>query len=184
MADMNYLLNASERVGVDTLMKGATYGIIYAQICMKPQGVRLFLKLRAHPRNIFVKLPNYCAGVLEMSQTNRINKENLFVNFSYWGRQPHGDPIFLLRNKDITMPTYSEMLAAGLSAFNVATCISPVLYNKKHLYLQNLLFMLPVTFPYTPRADLNVSAIITTAPCPPPTPAMPQLTGQYSHTDW
>jgi len=76
MADLN-LFNAAERVGVDTLMKGVPYRIMFAQKCQTPQGVRLILKLRAHPRNIFVKMPNYSAGVLEMS--DRINK--LFVNF-------------------------------------------------------------------------------------------------------
>jgi len=118
MADMNNLYDVSELVGIESLIKGATYRITYAQKCTTPLGVRLFLKLRAHPRNIFVKLPYYCAGVLEMSQIDKINKEKLFLN-SYWGRQPNGDPIFQIRNKDTSMPTYSEMLAAGLSALNV-----------------------------------------------------------------
>ena len=58
-------------------------------------------------------MPNYCTGVLEMSQIDRINGEKLFVNFAYWGRQPSGNPIIQLRNTSVPMPTYAEMLAAG-----------------------------------------------------------------------
>jgi hypothetical protein len=78
-----------------------------------PQGIRLFLKLRAHLHNIFVKLPNYCVDILPMSQIDKINQQ-LFLNFSYWGRLPNGDPIFLLRNKDVRMPTYAQMRAIGI----------------------------------------------------------------------
>jgi len=113
MADMHTLFQAAERVNVDILMKSVPYRIMYAQKCLTSQGVRLILKLRAHPQNIFVKMPNYCAGVLEMSQIDRINKEKLFINISYWGRQHSGDPIKQLRHADVPMPTYSDMLASG-----------------------------------------------------------------------
>jgi len=107
------MADVSELVGVESLIKGATYRITYAQKCMKPLGVRLFLKLRAHPRNISVKLPYYHTWLLDMSQIDEINKEKIFLNFSYWGRQFNGDPIFHIQNKDIPMPTYSEMLTAA-----------------------------------------------------------------------
>jgi len=113
-AIMNYLCNVAELVGFESLIKGATYRVVYARKCMTPQGLRLFLKLRAHPHNIFVKLPNSCVEVLETSQIDKINRHKLFVNFSYWGRRPNGDPIFQIRNKDIPMPTYSQMLVVGL----------------------------------------------------------------------
>ena len=113
MADMYTLYQASERVTTDILIKGVPYRIMFPQKCLTPLGVRLILKLRAHPQNIYVMLPNYCAGLLEMSQMDRINKEKLFVNISYWGRQHSGDTIIQLRHADVTMPTYSDMLAAG-----------------------------------------------------------------------
>jgi len=93
------MADVSELVGVESLIKGATYRITYAQKCMTLLGVRLFLKLRAHPRNIFVKLPYYHTCLLEMSQIDEINKEKLFLNFSYCGRQPNGDPIFIYKTK-------------------------------------------------------------------------------------
>ena len=48
---------------------------------MTPQGLRLFLKLRAHPHNIFVKLPDYYVEVLEMSQIESTDKNfcQLFI---------------------------------------------------------------------------------------------------------
>ena len=113
-AIMNDLCNMSELVGFESLVKGATYRVLYARKCMSPQGIRLFLKLRTHPHKIFVKLPNYCVDILQMSQIDKINQHQLFLNFSYWDRLPNGDPIFLLRNKDVRMPTYAQMRAIGL----------------------------------------------------------------------
>ena len=110
---MNYIFNISERVDDSILIKGASYRIIFAQKCLTPQGVQLILKIRAHPRNILVKMPEYAVGVLEMGQIDKINKEKHFVNFSYWGRQPSGNPVIQLRNAKVAMPTYSEMAAAG-----------------------------------------------------------------------
>jgi len=52
-------------------VKGATYRVLYARKCMSPQGIRLFLKLRTHPHNIFVKVPNYCTtfdGIISTPQ--------------------------------------------------------------------------------------------------------------------
>jgi len=113
MADMYSLYQAAGRVGVDYLIKGMPYWIIAAQKCIISLGIRLILKLRAHPHNIYVMMPNYCTGVLQMSQIDRTNREKLFVNFAYWGWQPSGNPIIQLRNTSVPMPTYAEMLAAG-----------------------------------------------------------------------
>jgi hypothetical protein len=112
MADMYTFYQASERVTPDILIKGVPYRIMFAQKCLTPIGVRLILKLRAHPQNIYVMPPNYCAGPLEMSQIDRIDKEKLFINI-YWGRQPSGDHIIVVRNADAPTPTYSEMQAAA-----------------------------------------------------------------------
>jgi len=112
MLDMHTLFVAAAPVGADILVKGLSYRIMYAQKCVTSDGVRLILKLRAAPHNIYVKLPNYCAGVLTDSQISGINKEQLFVNF-YWVRQDSGNPIMQIRNAAVPMPTYSEMRAAG-----------------------------------------------------------------------
>ena len=102
---MNDLCNMSELVGFQSLVKGATYRVLYARKCMSSQGTRLFLNLRTNPYNIFVEMPNYCVDILQRSQIDKINRHQLFLIFSYWGRLPNGDPIFLLRNKDVRMPT-------------------------------------------------------------------------------
>jgi len=78
-AIMNDLCNVSELVGFESLVKGATYRILYARKCMSHQGIRLFLKL-THP-HIFVKLPNYCVDILQMSQIDKINNINFFSTF-------------------------------------------------------------------------------------------------------
>ena len=62
-AIINDLCNRSELVGFESLVKGATYRVLNARKCMSPQGIRLFLKLRTHPNNIFIKLPNYCVDI-------------------------------------------------------------------------------------------------------------------------
>jgi hypothetical protein len=64
-------------------------------------------------------MPDYDAYLFTDSQISRINNEQLFVNISYWGRQDSGDPIMQIRNAAVPMPTYSEMLAAGLSGINL-----------------------------------------------------------------
>ena len=76
-AIINDLCNKSELVGFESLVKGATYRVLYARKC-----IRLFLKLRTHPHNISVKLPNYCVDILQMSQIDKINQHQLFLNFS------------------------------------------------------------------------------------------------------
>jgi len=73
---MHTLYQAAQRVTVDVLIKGVPYRIMYAQKCLTPLGVRLILKLRAHPGNIFVLMHNYCADVLERSHIHRMNKGN------------------------------------------------------------------------------------------------------------
>jgi len=113
-AIMNDLCNRSELVGFESLVKGATYRVLNARKCMSPQGIQLFLKLRPHPHNIFVKLPNYCVDILRMSDIDKINQHQLLLNFSYGGRLPNGDPIFILQNKGVRMPTFAQMRAIGL----------------------------------------------------------------------
>jgi len=115
MPDMNYLFNFATPVSLDTLQKGHTYWIMAARQGLTPgnNDLRLLLKLRALPHNIFVMLPTYCTGVFNLSQINKINKEQLFVNFSYWGKLHSGEPILQIRNATIPMPTYAEMTAAG-----------------------------------------------------------------------
>jgi hypothetical protein len=113
-AIMNDLCNMSELVGFNSLVKGATYRILNAHRCMSPQGVRLFLKLRTHPHNIFVKLPNYCVNIFTISDIDKINQHQLLLNFSYWGKLPNGDPSFIIRHKGLRMPTFAQMRAIGL----------------------------------------------------------------------
>jgi len=86
---------------------------MYAQKCITPDGVQLLLKLRADPKNIFVKMSAYDAYLFTDSQISRINNEQLFVSISYWGRNVSGNPIIQIRNAAVPMPTYSEMLEAG-----------------------------------------------------------------------
>jgi hypothetical protein len=104
-AIMNDLCNMSELVGFESLVKGATYRVLNAQKCMSPQGIRLFLKLRT---------PNYCVNNLTISDIDKINQHQLLLNFSYWGTLPNGDPIFILRNNGVRMPTFAQMRAIGL----------------------------------------------------------------------
>jgi len=121
---MNTLFKAATPVSVDILMKGLPYRILYAQKCLTPEGVRLILKLGAHPKNVFVKMPNYCAGVLTDSKISRINKEKLFVNLSYWGRQDSGDPITQLRNANCRCRHIRRCWQRGLQGINLITCMS------------------------------------------------------------
>jgi len=86
---------------------------MYAEKIVTADSVWLILKLRADPRNIFVKMPAYDAYMFTDSQISRINNEELFVNLSYWGRTDSGDPIIQIRNAALPMPTYSEMVAAA-----------------------------------------------------------------------
>ena len=86
---------------------------MYAEKIVTADSVWLILKLRADPRNIFVKMPEYDAYMFTDSQISRINNEELFVNLSYWGRTDSGDPIIQIRNAALPMPTYSEMVAAA-----------------------------------------------------------------------
>jgi hypothetical protein len=110
MPDIKTLYAAATTVTADILVRVMPYRIMYAQKCVTPDGVRL-LKLRADPRNIFVKMPAYDAYLFTDSQISRINNEQLFVNI-YLGRNVSGNPIIQIRNAAVPMPTHSEMLAA------------------------------------------------------------------------
>jgi len=85
---------------------------MYAQKIVTANSVWLILKLQAHPRNVFVKMPADNAYMFTDSQISRINNEEL-SNMSFWGRSSSGDPIIQIRNAFRPIPTYSEMLAAG-----------------------------------------------------------------------
>ena len=117
MRDMNTLFAAAETVSVNILVRRLPYRFMYAEKSVTPDGVRIILKLRADPRNIFIKMLAYCAYVFTDSQISRINNEQLFLNISYWGRTDSGDPITQIRNAAVPMPTYSEMLAAGVVGY-------------------------------------------------------------------
>jgi len=111
---MNTLFAAAIPVSIYTLVPGLPYLIMYAQKIVTANSVWLILKLRAEPRNVFVKMPADNAYLFTDSQISRINNEQLFVNLSYWGKTDSGDPIIQIRNAAMPMPTYSEMLAAGV----------------------------------------------------------------------
>ena len=112
-AIMNDLCNVSELVGFESLVKGATYRVLYARKCMSPQGIRLFLKLRT-PSQYFRRT----AQLLCRHSSNVANRQkqptSTFSQLFLLGRRPNGDPINLLRKKDIRMPTYAQMRAIGL----------------------------------------------------------------------
>jgi len=118
MPDMNTLFEAATPLSADILVNGLSYQIMYAQKCVTPNGVRLILKLRADPMNIFVKMPDYDAYLFTDSQISRINNEQPFVNI-YWGRTDSGEPIMQIRKAAVPMPTYWEMLAAGAVGINL-----------------------------------------------------------------
>jgi len=82
-AIVNDLCYRSELIGFEFPVKGASYRVLNARKCMSPQGIRLFLKLRTHPHNIFIKLPKYCVDILRMSDIDKINEHQLLLNFSY-----------------------------------------------------------------------------------------------------
>jgi hypothetical protein len=101
------------RVPFERLVPGRAYLIISAVKTLTPQGEWLFLKLRAEPYNVFVKIPWWATGMLDRSQVALINTERLFVHFAFYGRTLSGDPIFQIRNASIPVPTMEEMEAAG-----------------------------------------------------------------------
>jgi len=82
---------------------------MYAQKCVTPNGVRLISKLRADPKNIFVKMPDYDAYLFTDSQISRITN---FLSTSIGV-----DRILGTRScRYTTQPCqcrHSEMLAAG-----------------------------------------------------------------------
>jgi hypothetical protein len=49
-----------------------------------------------------------------MAEIDAINQHQLLLTFSYWGKLPNGDPIFIIRNKGVRMPTFAQMRAIGL----------------------------------------------------------------------
>jgi len=96
-----------------SLVPGLSYLIIAAQKIPTERGMRLFIKLRAAPKNIFYKMSGDLACLLTDHQIEQINNEKLFINFSFWGTSPSGDPIIQIRNAALSSPTYEEMALAG-----------------------------------------------------------------------
>jgi len=114
MADMSVLF-ASAMPG--SLQPGLSYLIISAQKVQTESGMRLFVKLRATPKNVFCKMPGGLAYLFTDYQLEQINNEKLFVNVSFWGKSLSGDPIIQIRNAALPAPNYEEMTAAG--AFDI-----------------------------------------------------------------
>jgi len=79
--------------------------------------MRLFVKLHAAPQNIFCKMPGGLAYLFSDYQIDQINNEKLFVNLSFCGKSISGDPIILIRNAALPVPTFDEMPVAG--AFDI-----------------------------------------------------------------
>ena len=82
MADMSALFSRAMHAN---LVPGLTYLIMYAQKIQTENGMRLFVKLRAAPQNIFCKVPEGLAYLFSDYQIDQINNEKLFVNLSFWG---------------------------------------------------------------------------------------------------
>jgi hypothetical protein len=80
---------------------------------LTPCGARLYFKLLAQPRNVFIILPSYCSYLLTDSQLALINAERLFIHLAFYGRDPSGNPIIQIRNSSIPLPSMQEMEAAG-----------------------------------------------------------------------
>jgi hypothetical protein len=110
---MNTLFASIMTVGLDSLLPGLPYLILYIQEIVMIHGVQFNIKLRSDPVNVFKILPPEFSTCFTDSQKSRINNEQLFVNLSYWGKTDSGDPIIQIRNAAMPMPTYSEILAAG-----------------------------------------------------------------------
>jgi hypothetical protein len=98
------------------LVPGMPYVIISALKILTSEGVRLYLKLRAEPENVLVKMPWWLTYLFTDSQIARINTERLFIHLAFYGRSLSGDPIIQIRNAAIHMPTMYEMAAVGAFA--------------------------------------------------------------------
>jgi len=114
MSDMNAILASAM---ADSLVPGSTYLIMNAQRIPTENGMRLFVKLRATPQNIFCKLPGGLAYLFTDYQVDQINNDRLFVNLSFWGKSLSGDPIIQIRNAALPMLSFEDMTEAG--AFDI-----------------------------------------------------------------
>jgi hypothetical protein len=103
----------NRRVPFEQLVPGQAYLIIAAVKSLTPQGGRLFLKLRAEPYNVYIKIPWWASEVFSDSKRARINRQQLFVHIAFYGRNLSGNPIFQIRNAAVPVPTMAEMEAAG-----------------------------------------------------------------------
>ena len=118
-AIMNDLFNMSELVGFNSLVKGATYRILTAHRCMSPQGVRLFLKLRTHPHNVFVKLPHYCVNIFSLISTKSTNT-NSFSTSPIGANSLTAIPSLLFATKAYECLPPHKCGLLGSSAINVS----------------------------------------------------------------
>ena len=71
-----------------SLMPGLSYLIIAAQKIPTERGMRLFIKQRAAPKNIFYKMPGDLAYLLTDYQIEQINNEKLLLT-SLSGEHPY-----------------------------------------------------------------------------------------------
>jgi len=111
MADMSALF-ASAMPG--NLVPGFSYLIIVAQKVLTESGLRLFVKLRVAPQNIFCKMQGDLTYLFTDYQIEQINKEKLFVNLSFRGKSLSGDSIIQVRNAALPTLMYEEITAAGV----------------------------------------------------------------------
>jgi len=108
MADMNALFSRAMTVN---LVPGMAYLIMNAQKIMTENGVLLFVKLRAEPKNVFCKMPEGLAYLFADSQIAQINNEKHF-KLLFWGTSRSGDPIIQI-NVALPMPTFYGMAVDG-----------------------------------------------------------------------
>jgi len=85
MPDMNTLFASIMTFGLDTLVPGLPYLILYVQEIATIHGVQLNIKLRSDPMKVLIILPPEFSTCFTVSQKSRVNNEQLFVNLSYLG---------------------------------------------------------------------------------------------------
>jgi len=75
MPDLNTLFASITTVGLDTLVPGLPYLILYVKEIATIHGVQLNIKLRSDPVNVFIILPPEFNTCFTDSQKSRINNE-------------------------------------------------------------------------------------------------------------
>jgi len=87
MPDLNTLFASIMTVGLDRLMPGLPYLILYVKEIAKIHGVQLNIKLKSDPVNVFLILPPEFNTFFTDFRKFRINNEQLFVKLSYWEKR-------------------------------------------------------------------------------------------------